>query len=540
MYRRVRALLLAIVVIGGSVGGFYIYVQFRPLQYLSVTVDYALLPPAGSARTVLPTYNTLNIWDIDWFLDPANNATLYHEKYYFLDQLVVMTATGGRNTNSNEYINISSDGTVTYNFTKLERMIDWLKEGNFTPIFVIGNTPIALTADKTHVNYGAFGANTAEPADYNAYYNFVVALVQDLLAYGGASFLSTWTWRVYTEPDNPDWLNGTLDAYFRIYNATAHAIRSVLPDAKLETGNMMTRDLDNAHLNFFAKLQAETPEIFPNVTAFSVYGFIGGDLYLTDPFAKIAQWHDYFNSIGRSQVSIVIEEGQILADEDGKRLWDGDSTELGGAFYASAYTQCETHNVSRYTTWEFYSTDIRTPALNVVDMFQKMTGEIIAPVDLAYEPLTIPQKQTFGALASRAANNATCHLLLYNLVRNRNDINNVSVTVTLNNLPAGLSKKNLYVVDKTHSNFHVEWDPLAVNFTYHPSGTAGINDGSRYDVALGIVLQGDDRDFYYQWSWANQGRFPLEQVSSETFTAGSSYSFTVTIGANAVVLLELA
>ena len=66
---------------------------------------------------------------------------------------------------------------MTYNFTKLDRMVDWLEAANMTPTFVIGNTPYNLTSTPGNINYGAFGADISEPNNYTIYYNYIYALV---------------------------------------------------------------------------------------------------------------------------------------------------------------------------------------------------------------------------------------------------------------------------------------------------------------------------------------------------------------------------
>ncbi len=199
--RALIAIIVSVIVLGAFGGGIYWYVEERPLQNVSITVDFDQLQtytayqssrPSGypvnasiQPRTVFPEYNTLNVWDINFFNDPTNNATLYAQKYYPITHLNVMTTTGGRDTFSNEYLNISSTGIVTYNFTKLDRMVDWLEAANMTPTFVIGNTPYNLTSTPGNINYGAFGADISEPNNYTIYYNYIYALVSHVLSVRG-------------------------------------------------------------------------------------------------------------------------------------------------------------------------------------------------------------------------------------------------------------------------------------------------------------------------------------------------------------------
>lgn len=522
-------------------GGILIYLTHLPLDNVKITVDFAdfytssTYPYSESQQVVIPVYNTLNIWDIDWFFNPYFTPAEYRTKYYWVDQLVVMTATGGRDTFSNEYMNITESGTVEYNFTKLEKMIDWLKAANINPIFVIGNTPHNLTEDLENMDYGAFGANTAEPNNYTKYYDYIQALVQHVLNYGGSDFINNWTWRIYTEPDNKDWLKDTLDAYFRIYNVSALAIRSILPNAKLELGNMMDKKLDDRFKSFINKLHAEIPDLFPNVIGWSLYGFASEDLYMKEGFRDIETWKRYIFDLGYTNVEFVIEEGQILADENGKRLWSGDSTELGGVFTANAYKTCIVNNISRYTTWEFYSCEIRTPKLNVLDMFRLINGERLVKMQITYESLTQNYKKTIDGIASISNGNDKCHLLLYNLIHDRDYRHNVTIQIEFLNLPHSFDQVTQFVVNKKYSNFHVDWDVFSKAYTYYSN--PAYNDGSRYDVAIGSLLRGEEQTNYYLWSWDHRLDYQLHSFT-EPFNPDLNQVFEIELDSNEVRLIE--
>jgi hypothetical protein len=481
----------------------------------------------------------MNIWDINWFIDSANNATEYKAKNYFVNQLIVMTATGGRSTNSNEYMSLDSLSQVQYNFTKLDRMIDWLKESReLIPIFVIGNTPRLITPNASDIDYGAFDADTSIPSDYHVYYNYIQALTQHVLNYGGSEFVNKWTWRIYTEPDNTDWILSKLDGYFQIYNTTCRAIRSVLPSAKLETGNMVTRDYDDIHIAFFNKLHTECHDVFPNVVGWSLYVRAGRDVTAKSEFELVNQWREYFINLGHSEVDFVFEEGMILQDEDGKRLWGGDSTELGAAFTASIFSQSISQNISRYTGWSFFSSESRTPKLNVVDMFRRFQNESLINVNINYDSFTFENRKTVGALASRTLNGSSVHLMVYNLISDRFYQNDFPATILIKNLPTTLSQKSIFGVNKTLSNFHTEWDVLSKNFTY-TQRDASQKDGSRYDIEIGHFLDGEEKAFYYNWSWENRNRFQLEKVSEESFSSSTEMKFTMKLNSNSVFLIEL-
>ncbi|MHA1870324.1 MAG: GH39 family glycosyl hydrolase [Promethearchaeota archaeon] len=530
-----KQIIIIFSILGFIGGGIYSYYELAPLNYVSINVDLNkdyINYDTGSPLTVNPVYDTLNIWDISWFNQSTNDPIAYKSKYYFIDKLVVMTATGGRDTGSNEYMTINENGSISYNFSALDIMVDWLKNASITPVFVIGNTPHALTPDPDNIDYGAFGADTAEPNNYTLYSYYICNLTSHLLNYAGHDFISNWTWRIYTEPDNDDWLNGTLDTYFRIYTTTARAIRSVLPDAKLELGNMMDKDFDERHKNFIDKLANEAKDVFPNVIGWSVYGKIRKDLFMKEAFDLIQQWQNYISKLGFKNIEYVIEEGQILVDEDKRRLWLGDSTELGAAFTANAFTQCLYHNLSRYTTWDFYSCEIRTPKLNLIDMFRKMQNEEIKSISFTYPKLIKNTRHTINGLAARTSDsdnsNGTykkSHVLLYNLVNNRNYNHSVKINLKIKHLDPQYSHLKMYFIDKNWSNFHRDWDPYAFknNFTY--CVVPGYGMGSPFDVALGMTLCEEFRNDYYLWSWNHHlTDYQLETIVNTSLSLNTTLS----------------
>ncbi|MHA1339770.1 MAG: GH39 family glycosyl hydrolase [Promethearchaeota archaeon] len=541
---RLSISVLVIAIIFGLIIGLYIYLITCPINTIDIEVDfdnYYLFQSSNNKyvqQQVLPVYNTLNIWDVDWFLDPVNNASNYKNKYYFIDRLIIMTATGGRSTGSNKFLTILENGTISYNFTKLGLIIDWLKTVNITPVFVIGNTPIDLTQNKDNIDYGAFDANTCEPINYTIYYNYIKALVQYLIGYGGMDFIKNWTFRIYTEPDNDDWLIGELDAYFRIYNVSARAIREVIPDARLELGNMMRKKLTSTYMDFIKKIDNEIPELFPDVIGWSVYGNINKDLFMRNDFADIRNWRQFLRDIGRGYVEFVIEEGQILIDENNKRLWGGDSTEVGAAFTANVFKTCLYENITRYTTWKFYSSELRTPKLNVIDMFMKMKGEKLVNLNLKYKFWTLISKKTIDGLASISNSKDCAHVLVYNLINKRDYENNITIKLNLRNLPNNFSHLKIYLIDKYHSNFHKDWDLFSKNFTYIQN--ENYNDGSKYDVDLGVVLAQEYRDIYYLWSWEHRFNYTLEQIFSIPLQISQTneYKIEFALSSNSVILFE--
>jgi len=167
-----------------------------------------------------------------------------------------------------------------------------------------------------------------------------------------------------------------------------------------------------------------------------------------------------------------------------------------------------------------------------------MQNESLMNVSIGYDDYTFENRKTVGAMASRTQNGSSFHLMLYNLITDRFYQNDFPTTIVIKNLPISFNQKTVYGVNKTLSNFHAEWDVLSKNFTY-TQRDASQKDGSRYDNEIGNFLDGDEKTFYYRWSWENRARFQLDKVSEESFSGSTELKMNLELNSNAVFLIEL-
>ncbi len=177
---------------------------------------------------VRPVWNRLNVWDVTLAPDA--------KPYPFYEEAVLMTATGGRDTN--EMYHEDANGRPTYDFSALDQALDNLTNAGIRPIVVIGNTPRALS-DRPD-DQGAFDANTGAPTDYAKYRNYVTALASHLLTRYGTVAVRNWDFRLMTEPDNRDWWYAGMAEYQRLYDYTLAGLRLGGLNVPLDVGNYMT------------------------------------------------------------------------------------------------------------------------------------------------------------------------------------------------------------------------------------------------------------------------------------------------------------
>jgi xylan 1,4-beta-xylosidase len=128
------------------------------------------------------------------------------------------------------------DGTPVYDFTVTDRIFDALVAAHVRPLVEIGFMPEALSTHPEPYRHSfpkgdIFTGWTYPPKDEAKWSKLVTAYADHLhQRYGDQT--ATWLWEVWNEPDIPYW-HGTPAEYDRLYDLTAAAIRSVLPQARI-------------------------------------------------------------------------------------------------------------------------------------------------------------------------------------------------------------------------------------------------------------------------------------------------------------------
>jgi hypothetical protein len=517
---------------GASYG---LWVVEWPINQITITIDYAQVIPS---QRITPVWNTLNIWDVsmingsnEWF-----NASNYWKKYPFVDHLIIMTATGGRSQLTNEYYSEDVNGNPIYNFQQLLLALNWIIQANLTATIVIGNVPSKMTNGT--INYGAFDANIGMPMNLTKYYDYIANLTLAVLNHVSGN-LSRFDWRVMTEPDNRDWIaTPELDNYFKIWTASFRAIRSVLPNASIELGNMCREKPEDSLIPFLTRLKAEASDTIPTSVGYSCYGGgqVGRDYREIGISGK--NWHEALEELNLSNLTVKIEEGQILSDDAGY-LWNGDGTEFGAAWNAGVFHECLQNNISRYTQWDFYSGEVRSPSLNVIEMFEKIEGEKLVQCTVEYPFYAKYSQIKLNAIATINSITNKGHLMIYFADQDHFATTKYPIKLTIRNAPTAMNftSPTLYLVDHTHSNYF--WD-LEAAFPNTPQGNVSGRMNSRWDMNGATRYSGTTNlNGYYIWSWEHRNDYQLENVTSPVFqTDVNGYLLNMDIHANSVRLWE--
>ena len=128
-----------------------------------------------------------------------------------------------------------ADGNPVYDWTITDRIFDAMRDAGVQPLVEVGFMPEALSTHPEPYRHdfprgNIFTGWSYPPKDYAKWAALVTAWAAHLRDRYGAKDLNGWLWEVWNEPDVDYW-HGTPEEYDRLYDVTAQAIRSVLPNA---------------------------------------------------------------------------------------------------------------------------------------------------------------------------------------------------------------------------------------------------------------------------------------------------------------------
>lgn len=141
---------------------------------------------------------------------------------------------------TNAYIEDAA-GKPVYDWTIIDRIFDAYVEASAIPLIEIGFTPRALSNDPDPyqhswaleaVNKTIVTGWAAPPNDLMKWGGLVEAWARHLAGRYGHDVVSDWPWEVWNEPDGNYW-TGTIEQYCALYDASARAVKRVLPKARV-------------------------------------------------------------------------------------------------------------------------------------------------------------------------------------------------------------------------------------------------------------------------------------------------------------------
>ncbi|MEI8194632.1 MAG: hypothetical protein WCI73_01855, partial [Phycisphaerae bacterium] len=289
--------------------------------------------PTG--RLIQPIWNRVNCSGADMSsYDPFTRET------------ILLYATGGRPPWDTMLTNDPA-GRAVYNFTPLDTRIDQALTNNWRlRLMIVIPSALSEKPRDQEFHYG----NPCPPRDWDAYAAYIESVFKHLVERYTQPVVANWTFRLMSEPDNRAHWIGTLEEYERLYDTTLSAARRSVPGLALDFGNFMLPGGDwPGKLAQWATASAKPyavgalPRTF-NALSLSCYGFLeksgkeGDGQMGNDPrnlAGVVADLRRRMSPLG--DLPVVIEEGCLLRDENNRRLWGGEATELGAAWYAAVF-----------------------------------------------------------------------------------------------------------------------------------------------------------------------------------------------------------
>lgn len=123
-------------------------------------------------------------------------------------------------------------GRPVYNFQYIDTLYDAILAAGMRPFVEIGFMPEALASGRKYIFW--WKGNITPPKDYARWEALVRALVRHWTERYGADEVRRWYFEVWNEPNLKDaFWSGDQAEYFKLYEVTARAIKSVSPDYRV-------------------------------------------------------------------------------------------------------------------------------------------------------------------------------------------------------------------------------------------------------------------------------------------------------------------
>ncbi len=138
-----------------------------------------------------------------------------------------------------EVVKRNADGSLSFNWTKVDAFIDRLKSVGIRPFVEFGYMPEPLASGKETCFY--YKGNTTPPKSQAEWAQLVSEFVKHEINRFGLKEVQKWYFEVWNEPNLDYFWRGTQADYFKLYETTARALKAI--DPKLQVGGPGTAGL---------------------------------------------------------------------------------------------------------------------------------------------------------------------------------------------------------------------------------------------------------------------------------------------------------
>lgn len=125
------------------------------------------------------------------------------------------------------------DGVPVHDFGKIDEVYDTITGIGLRPVVELSFMPRDLAADPSRTVFG-YEAIISPPKDYDRWADLVRALTAHLVErYGEREVVDHWAFEVWNEANLEVFWSGTPEEFFRLYDVTAAAVKSVHPGLRV-------------------------------------------------------------------------------------------------------------------------------------------------------------------------------------------------------------------------------------------------------------------------------------------------------------------
>ena len=123
-------------------------------------------------------------------------------------------------------------GNPEYNYQYVDVLFDYILSIKMKPFVELGFMPSALASGNQTIFW--WKGNVTPPKDYKKWEDLIRNLTQHLTERYGADEVKSWYFEVWNEPNlTPGFWTGTQAEYFKLYDYSTRAIKSVNPEYKV-------------------------------------------------------------------------------------------------------------------------------------------------------------------------------------------------------------------------------------------------------------------------------------------------------------------
>ena len=116
-------------------------------------------------------------------------------------------------------------------FGYIDKLFDFLLDNRLKPLLELGFIPTELATVPNTVFW--WKANGCPPNDYDKWHFLVKGTVEHLVERYGLEEVKTWYFEVWNEPNLGSFWRGTQEQYFKLYEVSVDAVKSVCKDLRI-------------------------------------------------------------------------------------------------------------------------------------------------------------------------------------------------------------------------------------------------------------------------------------------------------------------